>query len=353
MKSVRINKNDYYEDLVTLFGYSVLPPTVYYYFKKSNDKKIRFRMFVALIIAALGFIGIGVFGVLYSKKMIVESIFNAGIAVTFVVFSLGGLFFWLVTLQIKKIRNSFSRNETAEFYLKINKNILPTIHQCRTATRKAYVDFQIKKEEAEMMALSDIGKEVRRFSEDYTRLNDMSGLEFENYCCRMLAFLGYKDIKITPESGDQGVDIIASKDNDRYAFQCKRYSESLGNSPIQEVFAGARFYNANKCVVITNSTFTKGAIDLANATNVDLWDGRAMSFLYKRIVEAYEKALKEQISKQFDKEKKKNELEMYVSNLSDDKIDELFFQLNFLSYSGCTTPSSFEIKTKEFISKYS
>ena len=31
-------------------------------------------------------------------------------------------------------------------------------------------------------------------------------------------------------------------------------------------------YNANKAMVITNSTYTQSAIDLASACNVELWD---------------------------------------------------------------------------------
>ena len=33
-----------------------------------------------------------------------------------------------------------------------------------------------------------------------------------------------------------------------------------------------KFYNADKCMVITNSYFTKGARELAKAAGVILWD---------------------------------------------------------------------------------
>jgi restriction system protein len=39
-----------------------------------------------------------------------------------------------------------------------------------------------------------------------------------------------------------------------------------------EAVAGMKYYNANKCMVITNSTFTKSAQELAKVNNVELWD---------------------------------------------------------------------------------
>ena len=43
-----------------------------------------------------------------------------------------------------------------------------------------------------------------------------------------------------------------------------------------EAVAGSRFYNANQCMVITNSAFTKTAIELARANNVILWDRKTL-----------------------------------------------------------------------------
>ena len=39
-----------------------------------------------------------------------------------------------------------------------------------------------------------------------------------------------------------------------------------------EAFAGMKYYKANRCMVITNSAFSKSAVELANANGVILWD---------------------------------------------------------------------------------
>ena len=89
---------------------------------------------------------------------------------------------------------------------------------------------------------------------------------------RRLKKHGFNNITFTPASNDQGVDIIAEYSGGKIAVQCKRYNKTLGNSPIQEVFAGSKVYDCNAYAVMTNNYFSKGAKDLAKKTGVVLWD---------------------------------------------------------------------------------
>lgn len=103
-------------------------------------------------------------------------------------------------------------------------------------------------------------------------IDKMEGHEFEQFTASLLRKLGYERVEVTPGSGDQGVDVIAVKDGKRYAIQCKRYSQKLGNKPVQEVFAGKTIYGCSIAVVLTNNYFTEGAKEAARATGVELWD---------------------------------------------------------------------------------
>lgn len=103
-------------------------------------------------------------------------------------------------------------------------------------------------------------------------MDSMTGHEFENFCANLLKNNCFSNVKVTKGSGDQGVDVLAEKDGIKYAIQCKLYSTPLGNTPVQEVAAGKTFYGCHVGVVMTNSTFTTGAKELAKATNVLLWD---------------------------------------------------------------------------------
>lgn len=100
----------------------------------------------------------------------------------------------------------------------------------------------------------------------------MDGHDFEYWCADLLRQVGYQNVEVTRGSGDQGVDITAEKGGVHYAVQCKCYASPLGNTPVQEVFAGKEMYGCQVAVVMTNSTFTDGARELAKKTRVLLWD---------------------------------------------------------------------------------
>lgn len=100
----------------------------------------------------------------------------------------------------------------------------------------------------------------------------MEGHEFEYWCASALKNDGFSSVDVTKASGDQGVDIVASKDGIRYAIQCKRYGTNLGNTPVQEVHAGKKIYRCHVGVVITNQYFTQSAKELAESTGTLLWD---------------------------------------------------------------------------------
>lgn len=100
----------------------------------------------------------------------------------------------------------------------------------------------------------------------------MTGREFEEYCAGFLKKRGFRKVRITKASGDQGVDILARRHGRTYAIQCKLYQKPVGNSAIQEAYAGMQYYNCDRGLVMTNSTFTKGARELAESTGIELWE---------------------------------------------------------------------------------
>ena len=100
----------------------------------------------------------------------------------------------------------------------------------------------------------------------------MNGHKFEHKCAQMLRRKGFHHVEVTKKSGDQGVDIIAYRHFSKYAIQCKYYSYPVGNKAVQEVYAGGKYYDCDRCIVMTNGTFTKAAISAANKLDVKLWE---------------------------------------------------------------------------------
>lgn len=104
---------------------------------------------------------------------------------------------------------------------------------------------------------------------DGADVSDMDGISFEHHCAKILRDAGW-EVRVTQSSSDQGIDIVASWGGVKGVFQCKRYSKPVGNAAVQEVIAGKTFERASFAVVVSNSSYTKSAKQLANSADVRL-----------------------------------------------------------------------------------
>lgn len=106
-----------------------------------------------------------------------------------------------------------------------------------------------------------------------------SGYDFEEYVAGLLEELGFEEVEITNPSRDFGADILAYKGDKKYAFQCKLYSDTVGLYAVQEVYAAKAYYNCDIAIAVTNSKFSSSAQELAEATQVLLWDREKLTDL--------------------------------------------------------------------------
>lgn len=107
---------------------------------------------------------------------------------------------------------------------------------------------------------------------DAAIVDNMEGREFELFAGDLFRRLGFTNVAVTPSSGDFGADVIAEKDDIRYAIQCKRYGGPVGVSAVQEVIASKSLHDCHVACVLTNSTYTPAACELAKKNLVILWD---------------------------------------------------------------------------------
>lgn len=132
--------------------------------------------------------------------------------------------------------------------------------------------------------------ESKIFGEQTSKANDchiteddvrtMNEYLFESFVAVLYTKLGF-NCKVTPKSGDKGVDVLVYGTGN-IAIQCKHGKTSVGNDAIQEVVAGAKYYESKENVifktsVVSNSYFSTQAKDLAKANNVELIDGKALN----------------------------------------------------------------------------
>ncbi len=117
---------------------------------------------------------------------------------------------------------------------------------------------------------------VFRRNDDEEEIDTMSGTEFEDFMAEILHRSGVEVLELTKASGDFGADIIVMHEGERMAVQCKRYSRPIGVKAVQEAVSAKDYYKCTKAAVITNSTFTRQAVELAAESGVILWDRDAV-----------------------------------------------------------------------------
>jgi restriction system protein len=119
------------------------------------------------------------------------------------------------------------------------------------------------------------------------KLRNLTPSAFEHVTKRLLIEIGFKDVRVTGKSGDQGIDGVASLQvlllSFPVYFQCKRYEGSVSASEVRD-FRGAMAGRGEKGLLVTTGAFTSGATLEANrdgAPPVQLVAGDRLAELMK------------------------------------------------------------------------
>ncbi|WAJ46662.1 restriction endonuclease [Mycobacterium sp. Aquia_216] len=106
-------------------------------------------------------------------------------------------------------------------------------------------------------------------------IDAMEGVEFEDYVATRMQRAGWR-VSFTPAVGDYGVDLIAEKDGQYAAIQCKRHGKTVGIAAVQQVVAGARHHGCTRSIVVSNQEFTAAAKQLAYTHGCQLIGRKAL-----------------------------------------------------------------------------
>jgi len=106
-------------------------------------------------------------------------------------------------------------------------------------------------------------------------IHSLSGIEFESLCKKLLEKMNF-DVSTTKQSGDGGIDLVAYNHQPmlegKYIVQCKRYSGSVGEPIIRDLYGVVNSERANKGILITTGTFTKSAVEFSIGKQLELID---------------------------------------------------------------------------------
>ena len=116
-------------------------------------------------------------------------------------------------------------------------------------------------------------------------INSLDGHQFEDLIEALVRKMGFtvEERKLT---ADGGIDLLAHSHEPlfegKYIIQCKRYAQKVPEPPLRDLYGVVHSRNANKGILITNSSFTQAAINFAKDKQLELIDGtKLLSLLHK------------------------------------------------------------------------
>lgn len=170
-------------------------------------------------------------------------------------------------VNINKDKSKYS-NEEFDYLYKICKELNVSVDNQKL---RQYFNKELLRKD--VIKEYKINKLQEGLSGDYIvtieDVDTLNGYEFEDFLGKLFKNLGY-NVHNTSYSGDFGADLIIEKNNRKIAIQAKNYSGNVGLEAVQQALSGKSYYKCNEAMVITNSYFTRQAIELAGTSGVDL-----------------------------------------------------------------------------------
>jgi len=132
-------------------------------------------------------------------------------------------------------------------------------------------DYKQAVETAQMQA-----EERKKANQTLESLRRLSPSEFEEYIGELFEELGYRRVNIRGGTGDQGIDILAEKDGERVAIQCKRYKGLVGPHEVRALIGAMQLNEAQRGLLVTTGTFSIQAERMVGEAQIQKIDGNGL-----------------------------------------------------------------------------
>ena len=118
---------------------------------------------------------------------------------------------------------------------------------------------------------------VRRLEE----LQNMDPIEFEQFSGYLLAQQGYQ-VWTTVASGDEGIDLFLQQGTKTAVVQCKRYSGTVGQPVVRDLYGAMIHAEANEAMLVTTGVISQPAETWAKGKPIRLIDGHELMSWMRR-----------------------------------------------------------------------
>lgn len=115
-------------------------------------------------------------------------------------------------------------------------------------------------------------------------LDGMSWQQFERLVGEAFRLQGYAIVETGGGGADGGVDLILSKDSEKFLVQCKQWKAfKVGVNVIRELYGVMAAKGSAGGFVVTSGRFTDEASNFANGRNISLIDGPKLQKLIRQV----------------------------------------------------------------------
>ena len=107
----------------------------------------------------------------------------------------------------------------------------------------------------------------------------LTGRQFEHEVANLLTRVGY-GAKLTPASGDGGVDVLLA---DGTIVQCKAHKSRCTPAVARELYGTLQHFKAPRAILVSKSGFAKGVYDFAQGKPIILWNMNRLIEMQKQL----------------------------------------------------------------------
>ena len=120
---------------------------------------------------------------------------------------------------------------------------------------------------------------------DAQTLEDLMALlpeDFEALIAKLFEVYGHQTM-LMGGNGDHGVDVVVTtSEGEKWIVQCKRYSGSVGEPVVRDLYGTLLHENAQQAYLITTGGLTRQAVEWAEGKPIVLYDGEGLVRLIRR-----------------------------------------------------------------------
>lgn len=120
---------------------------------------------------------------------------------------------------------------------------------------------------------------------DTQTLEDLMALspdDFEALIAELFEVYGHQ-AEVMGGNGDHGVDVlVATDEGEKWIVQCKRYSGSVGEPVVRDLYGTLQHEGAQRAYLITTGGLTRQAVAWAEGKPIVLYDGEGLVHLIRR-----------------------------------------------------------------------